>query len=464
VQGDERDVILFSLAFSPNPETGQLPLNFGPLIQTGGEKRLNVAVTRARMLIVLFCSFDPSQIDLSRSSSTGLAHLRAYLEMAQRSASGPPVLRQARPRDRHLEEVVASLRGAGLLVREQIGMSDFTVDIAVAEHDAGPWVGVFLDGPAYAARATVADRETLPYGILRTLGWRGTVRVWLPDWVRDKDEVIGRVRQALASVPEAPAEPFVAPPAAEAAPELTPRPGPTKPAAPANPDLVSDSETEYDLPLSVPLMRANAPVVEQASVLAARGERASATAPENAFVPASETHVASREALDVLTRDRGVRAQVWNHIQEVLDVEAPVESTRLARIVGRRFGLARVAAGRSAAILSVVPRDQIRPTPFGTFIWNASQRPDDYAMFRPSVGDPIRSVDEIAPIEILNAMCHLARTGLGISRDELIRETAAVFGYSRLASRLKGHLEAVLDHGIGLRKLKQRDETIVATD
>jgi hypothetical protein len=323
---------------------------------------------------------------------------------------------------------------------------------------------VFLDGPAYAARATVADREILPYGILRNLGWRETVRVWLPDWVRDREEVIGRVRQALASVPEAPAEPPVAPPAAEAAPELAPGPEPAESPAATDLDLVSNVESQSDLPLAVPLMGANAPEAEQASVLAGRGDRGSATALENAFAPAGETHVASREALDVLTRDRGVQAQVWNHIQEVLDAEAPVESTRLARIVGRRFGLARVAAGRSAAILSVVPRDQIRPTPFGTFVWNTSQRPDDYALFRPSVGDPVRSVDEIAPIEILNAMCHFARTGLGISRDELIRETAAVFGYSRLASRLRGHLEAVLDHGIGLGRLEQRQDSIVATD
>jgi hypothetical protein len=460
VQGDERDVILFSLAFSPNRETGQLPLNFGPLIQAGGEKRLNVAVTRARTSVVLFSSFDPSQIDLSRSSSTGLAHLRAYMEMAQRSTSGPQVLRRARARDRHQEDIVDTLRDAGLVVREQIGMSDFTVDIAVAEHDAGPWVGVFLDGPSYAARATVADRETLPYGILRNLGWRRTVRVWLPDWVRDRDEVIGRIREALASIPEAPSGPVVAPPAVETAsdPARGKEPAKLPSAADANP--VSDVETGADLPLTAQMMGMAAPAVELAGIPEGNESRTTGTAPENAFVAANETHVASRETLDVLARDRDAQAQVWTHIKQVLDVEAPVESTRLARIVGRRFGLARVAAGRSAAILSVIPRNQVVTTPFGTFVWNAAQTPEDYELFRPSVGDPVRSVDEIAPIEILNAMCHLARTGLGISRDELIRETAAVFGYSRLAIRLRGHLEEVLDYGIGLRRLEQRDETI----
>jgi superfamily I DNA and/or RNA helicase len=78
VQGDERDVILFSLAFSTDPATGQLPLNFGPLSQIGGERRLNVAVTRARRQVILFASFVPRYIDLNRTAAVGTRHLRLY--------------------------------------------------------------------------------------------------------------------------------------------------------------------------------------------------------------------------------------------------------------------------------------------------------------------------------------------------------------------------------------------------
>ncbi|MDR0514993.1 MAG: DUF4011 domain-containing protein [Coriobacteriaceae bacterium] len=92
VQGDERDVILFSLAFSPDPKTGILPLNFGPLNVSGGERRLNVAITRARKKVLLFASFMPKDIDLSRSSSKGIHDLRRYLEFAEdctiRNAAG----------------------------------------------------------------------------------------------------------------------------------------------------------------------------------------------------------------------------------------------------------------------------------------------------------------------------------------------------------------------------------------
>ena len=215
VQGDERDLILFSLAFSPNPDTGRLPLNFGPLIQAGGERRLNVAVTRARAQVVLFSSFDPGHIDLSRSSSVGLAHLRSYMEMADRVDDVPAVLRRVSARDRHHDEVVAALHEAGLHVREHVGLSDFTVDIAVAATNAGPWVALFMDGPDYVKRTTVGDRESLPYGVLtRFMGWSRVERVWLPDWVRNPDEVVGRILRALSEPPPvemAPESAYVSP-------------------------------------------------------------------------------------------------------------------------------------------------------------------------------------------------------------------------------------------------------------
>jgi superfamily I DNA and/or RNA helicase len=88
VQGDERDVILFSTAFSVN-DRGVLPLNFGPLNRAGGERRLNVAVSRARRQVIVYSSFDPAQLRTEESSSVGLRHLRTYLEMA---ANGAEVL------------------------------------------------------------------------------------------------------------------------------------------------------------------------------------------------------------------------------------------------------------------------------------------------------------------------------------------------------------------------------------
>ena len=134
VQGDERDVILFSTAFSVNSR-GSLPLNFGPLNRAGGERRLNVAITRARRQVIVFSSFDPAQLRAEETSSVGVKHLRAYLDLAQQgpSALGPlPAGQRLRITDRHREEIAEALRQRGFGVQTEVGLSDFTIDLVVA--------------------------------------------------------------------------------------------------------------------------------------------------------------------------------------------------------------------------------------------------------------------------------------------------------------------------------------------
>ncbi|GAP53456.1 uncharacterized ATP-dependent helicase MG140 homolog, partial [Arthrobacter sp. Hiyo6] len=89
VQGDERDVILFSTGFSKN-DKGYLPLNFGPLNRAGGERRLNVAVTRARRQVIVFSSFSPSELRAEETSSVGIKHLRSYLDLAEHGTGALP--------------------------------------------------------------------------------------------------------------------------------------------------------------------------------------------------------------------------------------------------------------------------------------------------------------------------------------------------------------------------------------
>jgi len=118
VQGDERDVILFSIAFSRN-DRGYLPLNFGPLNRGGGERRLNVAVTRARRQIVLYCSFEPGELRAEETSSLGIKHLRSYLEFAATSSDRARTVSDGKekPPDRHREQVAAALAARVLRCR-----------------------------------------------------------------------------------------------------------------------------------------------------------------------------------------------------------------------------------------------------------------------------------------------------------------------------------------------------------
>ena len=135
VQGDERDVILFSTGFSAN-DAGVLPLNFGPLNRAGGERRLNVAVTRARRRVMVFSSFDPEDLRVEETSSVGIRDLRRYLELARDGFTGAVGTAAAGTGrggavDRHRDDLAAALRTAGLEVATAVGLSDFQVDLAV---------------------------------------------------------------------------------------------------------------------------------------------------------------------------------------------------------------------------------------------------------------------------------------------------------------------------------------------
>jgi hypothetical protein len=164
VQGDERDVILFSTGFSKN-DKGYLPLNFGPLNRSGGERRLNVAVTRARRQVIVFSSFNPADLRSEETSSVGIKHLRSYLDLAEQGTAALPYDgRRAASIDLHREEIADALRDRGFVVVSDVGLSDFKVDlsVALAEDPSRQLMAILLDGPAWAARRTAGDRDGLP--------------------------------------------------------------------------------------------------------------------------------------------------------------------------------------------------------------------------------------------------------------------------------------------------------------
>jgi Protein of unknown function (DUF4011)/AAA domain/REase_MTES_1575 len=231
VQGDERDVVLFSLAFAKDPKTGLLPLNFGPLSQVGGERRLNVAITRARRQVVLFASFDPKDIDLSRTSAVGTAHLRAYCELAaEGSGRLGDITAPNAARERVRDEVALALRERGFDVATGYGLSDFTVDVAVRAPGAAQWqVAVLLDSPRWAARPTVADRDGAPELLRTVMGWPEVVRCWLPSWIRGRAELLDRV---AAAVERASAAAAASPPEPTPAGPTPTDPTPTEPGPP----------------------------------------------------------------------------------------------------------------------------------------------------------------------------------------------------------------------------------------
>ena len=188
IQGDERDVMLFSVTFGPDL-AGKLTMNFGALNGTGGEKRLNVAVTRARRELHVFSSIRAEQIDLGRTRAVGVRDLKAFLDYAERGAVALPSRDEGSlgPAESPFEEAVAeALRSKGWEVRTQIGVSGFRVDLGVVHPDsAGSYLaGIECDGVGYHSSATARDRDKLRQAVLEGLGWK-ILRIWSTDWFRN---------------------------------------------------------------------------------------------------------------------------------------------------------------------------------------------------------------------------------------------------------------------------------------
>ncbi|QUS37222.1 DUF4011 domain-containing protein [Falsirhodobacter algicola] len=200
IQGDERDVMLFSVTFGPDM-AGKITMNFGAMNAEGGEKRLNVAVTRARAELHVFASLDADQIDLSRSRARGVADLKAFLDYAARGAVALAAqdAGSVGPADSPFEEAVRdALAARGWDVRTQIGVSGFRIDLGVRHPDrAGAWLaGVECDGAAYHSSATARDRDRIRQAVLEGLGW-SILRVWSTDWFRTPAAALDRLDTAL---------------------------------------------------------------------------------------------------------------------------------------------------------------------------------------------------------------------------------------------------------------------------
>ena len=197
VQGDERDVIFFSVGYGFDSQ-GQMAMNFGPLNKPGGERRLNVAVTRAREKVVLITSIKASDIDKD-TQALGLQTLRAYLDYAEHGPESLSNKAKEGTFDSALDEdVAAEIKKMGYEVVPEVGCSGYRIDMGVVDpvNEGCFLLGVECDGVTYQSSSSARDRDRLREQVLRQLGWR-IHRIWSPAWVARRDSEIRRLKETL---------------------------------------------------------------------------------------------------------------------------------------------------------------------------------------------------------------------------------------------------------------------------
>ena len=200
VQGDERDVILFSIGYGAD-KNGKVSMNFGPLNNAGGERRLNVAVSRARYEMMVFSTLKSSQIDLKRSNAKGVEGLKGFLEFAE-TGKLPFVSGTTHNYSTNVmvEQICDALARKGYVTESFVGRSNFKVDIAVSthEHPEKFILGILCDGKSYYETKTTRDREIVQPSVLNMLNWR-VMRVYSIDWYENRERALDQILQELKS-------------------------------------------------------------------------------------------------------------------------------------------------------------------------------------------------------------------------------------------------------------------------
>jgi very-short-patch-repair endonuclease len=254
VQGDERDAIILSVGYGKHAD-GRMRYQWGPLLRDGGERRLNVAATRARRRLTVVSSFSSHDVDPGRLTKAGARMLAEYLEYAR--SGGTPVAASSagagaagEGSDPFTADVAARLALLGIEVLPQYGVGGYRVDFAAAHPDdpSRMILAVEADGIAYRDSGSVRDRDRLRKEHLERLGWH-VHRLWSTSWLADPEAELAKLTTAYAAAvaanpvppPPAPPEPAVPEPvpSERAVPERVPServpPEPPPPAAPAAP-------------------------------------------------------------------------------------------------------------------------------------------------------------------------------------------------------------------------------------
>jgi very-short-patch-repair endonuclease len=398
VQGDERDIMLFSVGYGFD-EAGKFTLNFGPLNRAGGERRLNVAITRARRRVEIVTSILPDDIS-NTAGSAGVRHLRRYLEFARSgvaalaidvSSSGGDV-------ESPLEaEVLKAITAMGFEGRPQVGVAEYRIDLGVVHPDQpGRFIlGVECDGAMYHSSRVARDRDRLRQEILERLGWR-MHRVWGPSWFNDRTgqeaALLEAIEDALKNGPK--------------------RPKPARRRKNAEP-AIETVDFSARPPWAVPY------------------------------------EVATLRPLGTSLHDPMARRGLTDALDKVVEVEGPVHMEVALRRIREANGVARAGSRIREAFESIV-QAAIRSSgrvsqDVDGFLWWSGR---DLRTVRSPIeerSETFRKSDEIPQAEIQLAACLLVADAKLVDRDELTASVARLFGWTRRGTGITDALDSAVE-------------------
>ena len=416
VQGDERDAILISVGYGRDRD-GRVTMNFGPMNREGGERRLNVIITRARQRCHVFSNLTADDISAG-ASARGVQCLRSFLAYAQTGdLSGLPTPQSNFEVDSPFQRAVESkLRGLGYEIHSEVGVKGFFIDIAVVDPERrGRYlIGVECDGATYHSSLAARDRDRIRASVLRGLGWK-LHRIWSTDWFTNQGR---ELRRTVEAIEKARAE-STAPNDEEAPQAAAPTRQPREAIERSEPDDAEQQDGDGGI---IPYQMAELGV--------------------------------KRSVGDIQDL---TRSELAGRIAELTRAESPIHVDEATRRVREAYGFGR--AGRrirqavNAAIGYAASQNRIRKS--GGFLWS----PD---MSIPPIRDrsahpSMRKIELICDEEIAEAAKLVVQRGYGMRRDDVPAETARALGFGRLTRGVRARIAGVVGSLIERGDLAERD-------
>lgn len=439
VQGDERDAIIFSVGYGPD-QTGKQSMNFGPLNKDGGERRLNVAVTRARRKLMVFSSMTSDAIDLRRTRATGVRDFKTFLDFAHRGPQAIPnheSMSDERDFAAGFERVVHdALTEHGWDVDTRIGCAGYRIDLAVKDPDdpSRYIVGIECDGKSYHSAKTARDRDRTRQAVLKGLGWQ-LERVWSTQWHVNPT---GCLTKLIDSIEQAIAEAREDNTAKDAPPASDP------PAESPAPSVSQEDNTDW--------LFAQAPE-PKADV---------AKLPIYQPTRLTQRDTAVKDLYTTSANDRLVKA-----LAKIVEHESPIMNDLAMQRLAEGFDVARTTQRFRERFDEVLSHaiDQGLIKRESDVLWHPSQAPTTFTTLRIADDDEAsqRDIEDIPLIELVNACTYVLEQQFGLPREDLIREAGKLFGITRATTRVSEQIDEAIQVLIDRGAAQQNDGRITPT-
>lgn len=430
IQGDERDVVFISVGYGKDKD-GYMTQNYGPLNRDGGERRLNVLISRAKQRCVVFSSITSDDIDLNRANARGVVGLKKFLQFAEKGFSDIGQVTGKEHDSEFEREVANAISGYGHKIEAQVGVAGFFIDLAVVDpNNPGRYLlGIECDGAAYHSSRSARDRDRLREEVLKNRQWK-IHRIWSTDWYLQPKKELENVLTLIESLRTSSKESIHANGSNAAGVRQVELVGAGKISIAPEVAVASASQpaSEYGIPT----------IIYQ----------------EASFVPAANGPPADFPP-KVLT----------DCCLKVIQIEGPIHVEEVARRIASLSGgraVSRAVAAVRDSIQDLVQKKQV--TMYGSF---ASLAGTSQATVRDRSGvtaSTLRKTENLPPSEVALAISLLIRENGNAERDEIVRAVAKVLGVTATVANFKALVNDLVTSLIESGGLVDRDGVLSVDD